>query len=239
MFIKLTATDLTKWASYGACRVLKVFGNNPNVTGLGDDRYIQFHASPVVAASDVPAVASLYSPGGTGFAWGPGTLGEISLAELTIAISTTLASYTAPGAGTGIDCTVEIDTNSPIGPLTTLTGDTTTGVDERQAWATTANNKKRLVRMDFTNNSGATQYPVIQARNSSQSDGLGKALAPVTDGSTTSFFFGPGGGQFEETAADGTLYEGCLITYAQGISFPWNFSASTDCAIRLVHDTLS
>lgn len=245
MHINLLATDLTKWAAYGPCRVLALYGFNPNTGGgSADDRYIQFHEKPSVASSDVPAVKSLYAPGGTGFSYGPGAIGEITLSELTIAVSTAQASYTAPGAGTALNFTVEIETQFPVtSGTTTLVGDLTTGVGSRQIWAESAG-PKRLLRLDVVNATVALVpvYPVIQAIDAGATDSLGKLIATVASATTKTYHFGRGGGQIEERYKSGTSYlvrRGCTILLCSSPLFAsglWTPLATTDCSIRAVYE---
>lgn len=231
MKVKFLITDEAKWVAYGPCRVVQVFGNNNHTA----DSFIQFHEKPLagLANGDVPAVASLYAPASAPFDWKPN--GTINLSELTIAISSTNVNYTAL-TNTGVDATVIVETDFPVGDDTTVVGDLTTGVDHLQVWAN-ADGPKRLLRVDIKNNAGATVYGFAYANDdvgdneaaSNYSSGPLKVLASETK----SFFFGRQG-LTPQALVGGVLRKGCTIEV--GDSNFRNFQASTDYNIRAIYD---
>lgn len=229
MKIKLLITDEAKWVAYGPCRVLQVFGNNNHTS----DNYIQFHEKPLggLAAADVPAVASIFAPASAPFDWKP--TAEISLSELTIAVSSTNVNYTAL-TNQGVDATVIVETDFPVASTTTLVGDLTTGVDSRQVWAN-ADGPKRLLRVDIKNNAATTQYGFVYG-NDSGNEGLSNYSSgplKVLASATTSFFFGRQGLTPQPLAA-GVVGKGCTIEV--GDSNFINLRLSTDYNIRAVYD---
>ena len=206
--IKLVITDETKWVAWGACRVLEVFGYNNHTA----DNYIQFFESPIVANGDVPAVAGLFAPTAAPFGWK--FADPIPLSELLIAISSTEVNYTAL-TNQGLDMTAIVETDCPVTANTTLVGDLTTGVAEKQIWseANGATTPKKLLRVDFKNNLGAVAYPYVSHldTNFAKTSAL-RPLTVVADGATKSYFFGRNGyTPFSDKVTPGNYVKGCTI----------------------------
>lgn len=231
MKVKFLITDEAKWVAYGPCRVVQVFGNNNHTV----DNYIQFHEKPLagLANGDVPAAASIFAPASAPFDWKPN--GTLTFSELTIAISSTNVNYTAL-TNTGVDATVVVETDFPVGDDTTVIGDLTTSVDHLQVW-TQATGPKRLLRVDIKNNAGATMYGFVYANDAvgeneaatNYSSGPLKVLA----GETKSFFFGRDG-LSPQALVGGVLHQGCTVEV--GSSNFRNFQLSTDYNIRAIYD---
>lgn len=231
--VNMLSTDETKWCSYGPCRVMKIWGYNPQ--GSGTVRYIQFHAKPAAAITngDVPAVAALLTTGEQWFDWFFEC--PVELTELSIAISSTQDTYTAI-TDTGVNLTAEIDTSYFVDSHISLVGDLTTGVANRQIW-TNAQGPRQLLRLDISNAGGATIYPNIRASDSALSgDTTVKRLAPIQSGDTTAFFFGLPNSGFSpyRKDADGTVHDGCTVAYNLTGAYSEANAAGTDLNIRAV-----
>lgn len=231
MKIKFVLADEAKWVAYGPCRVVQVFGNNNHTA----DSFIQFHEKPLAGLGngDVPAVASIFAPASAPFDWKPN--GTITLTELTIAISSTNINYTAL-TNTGVDATVIVETDFPVGDDTTVVGDLTTGVDHLQVWANAAG-PKRLLRVDIKNNAGGTMYGFVYANDAvgdneaATNYSSGPLKVPASE--TKSFFFGREG-LTPQALVGGELRKGCTIEV--GDSNFRNFQVSTDYNIRAIYD---
>jgi len=206
--IKMVITDETKWVAWGPCRVLQVFGYN----NAAADVYLQFFQSPIVTAGDVPAVASLFCPTAAPLSWN--FTEPISLSELLVATSTTEVNYTAT-ADAGVDVTILVDTECAVTSNTTLVGDLTTGVLEKQIWseASGLSTPKRLLRVDFKNNLGAVAYPYVSHLDTNFiKTSVLTPLAAVADGTTKSYFFGRHGKHTKGNKLTGNTYAyGCTI----------------------------
>ena len=165
----MVAANLTKWVAWGRIVVHEIHGWNAQ----GADLYIQLHQTPpltaaggALTAGTIPAFKSLLAQQANGFMYNFGAQG-VELSELLIAISTTEPNYTAVGAAGGIDLTIDFDTQFAVDGTEVIVGDLTTGVvATQQVWseATGLAAPKRLLRVDFKNNDGATKlYNVVYA----------------------------------------------------------------------------
>lgn len=241
MIVSLTETDLTKWVSYGPCRVTLVKGFNNN----GTDRYLQLHqrssaASDPLTNGTVPAVKSLHFPASTSATYGSNILGDLPLNELTIAISTTEESYTAPSAGEGLDLTINVEGVSLVRDgITTMVGDLATGVSYREIWPDSSG-YKRLVRLDIINGSGAPIIPIIQAVINAPEARLSKQasriLSAIAIGASRQYFFGPEGGQvLQRQGVSDVVVRATTVNYAgpgysydlePGILYHWTKAGS-------------
>ena len=234
--IKMVAADVAvKWAAFGQCRVIRLFGYNNQAA----DRYIQLHAEPAasVAASDIPAVASFWCAASTAFSWSLDP-NHIELAELAIAISTTEVNYTAASAGTGLDLTAVVDSDFlVVSGTTTVVGDLTTGVADKQIWAESVGAANSLLRLDVKNNSGANAYILIYPEDTPIATENPLAIPKlVADTATVSQFFGRGGlFPYRKTAAK-VERKGLTIKMAPGATLPFTFATGTDYNIRAIHD---
>lgn len=231
--IKMVITDESKWVSYGNTKIHHVFGANNNTSG---DVYIQFHAAPVVLAGDVPAVASLFAPAAAPFDW-PFTE-PIDVSELTIAVSSTQATYTAL-TNTGLDLTAIIETDCPVGANTTLVGDLTTGVTARQVWseASGLSAPKRLLMAEVKNTGGIPVNIFIGADDSvAPSNSTMKGPFLITAGATKKLNFGRDG--ISPRRQDGaTLRQGASIYYSEDLAGPvFTFPAGTAINARAIYD---
>ena len=208
MKIKLLITDEAKWVAYGPCRVVQVFGNNNHTA----DNYIQLHEKPLagLAASDVPAVASIFAPASAPFDWKPND--PICLSELTIAVSSTNVNYTAL-TNTGVDATVIVETDFPVGSNTTVVGDLTSAdKSSRQIWASSATNTKRLLRVDVVNADAQAIYMRLSASDSMLTGDTSNTPFKVNASSTKRFFFGRDGETpFRIDNQTGTEHKGCTV----------------------------
>jgi hypothetical protein len=121
-------------------------------------------ASGLVANGSIPNVKSFLATANNGFDYEFG--GGISLSELTIGISSTELNYTDPGAGGGLDMTIELDTaNYDIRGTEVIVGDLITGVNNKQVWAS-ASGPQYLIRADFLCSHGTTTYLQVFAKDS-------------------------------------------------------------------------
>lgn len=245
--ISLVSTDIVKWVAYGPCRVLAVYGFNPNAA---TDCYIQFHLNKIAAGSTtannvanntVPQVKALYAPANTGFSYGTNAFGEegLDLPELLVAVSTVQASFTA--AATALNMTVVVESDYLVSSGTTVVGDLTTGVASLQVWAHSTTNTKRLLRLDFANGGAAPRYPLIQARDTLGASNRTNILKSVSASGTVNYIFGKGGGNIEEEASPGTRYKGCIVGYAaEGsagyVVSPLAIGAATTNNIRAIYE---
>lgn len=235
MNIKLVIADETKWVAYGQARVLCCYGYNNNAS---DDRYIQFHAKPaaLLANGDVPAVASLYAPANAPFKWEWDK--GIPLSELTIAVSSTQTTYTAL-TNTGLDMTVEVETDFPVSSTTTLVGDLTTGVNSRAVWseASGSSTRKRLLQIRVKNNAVGTIAVFVSAQDSTapaDSTMFGPFLVATTE--TEIITFGRNGVRPFQKLANGTEKHGCTIYYSEDTAAPYSFPAGTDMNALGIYD---
>ena len=230
----LVVADLTKRIAWGHCKVIQIVGFNPQ----GTSRYIQLHQAPAIAASDVPAVKGMEVPPGTWFDWSfPHGL---SLAELTVAISTTQANYTAPAASGGINCSLWTDSDHYVGSGNTISGDLTTGVSSREVWADSAGPKK-LLRLDVKNNNAATRYAWIVPEDAATAIGFTPAtyvhVGPfsIATTATISKFFGKDGlSPYQHLA--GTVKDGCSILLTDAADADTPFVVDTDFNIRALYE---
>jgi hypothetical protein len=228
--IAMVLADETKWCSYGQTRVLKIWGFNNNDEA---DRYIMLFNKPAaaIANGDVPAVKALWCGAEAAFMWPV----EVDLSELSIAISSTEESYTAV-TNTGLDLTAQIETQCPVTSVTTLSGDLTTGVADRQIWAD-ASGPKRLLRLDVKNNAGGTAWARIFAKDSPVITNL-TCYGPfkVLDTETKSFFFGVSGVTPIEHVPSATIRDGCTVTMWDTALLSASVVSTTDFNIRAIYE---
>lgn len=235
MFVAMTASDITKWIAFGGCQLTHLHGTNNN----GAVVYIQLFQAPTALAGDVPSFKSLLCPAGQNFFfdWPPTST---ILSELFIALSSTETSYTAVGAGAGLDMTVTFNSDFPVGTDTTLTGDLTTGVASKQVWAQ-ASGPKRLMRLDIKNNAGANTYPYISAVDSpAAKNSAMRNLAVIANGATKTYTFGKAGySPFESVQTSVTTNrQGCTVVLsASGDIGTTTLVAAASFNIRAVYDT--
>lgn len=231
----MVVADLTKWVAWGPVGVKRITAYNPNIGAV----YIQLFQTPTVTAADVPVIKSLLVPASSQVAFE--YTSKLALSELLVALSSTEASYTAVGAGAGLDMYLIVDSDFLVTSTTTLSGDLTTGVANRAVWTTTPGGK-RLLRLDFKNNLGAVAYPYISAtdapaaKNSAQN-----RLNVVANGATKNYFFGKNGYlPRENTATDGTIKEGCaIVASASGDIGTTTLVATASFNIRAIYDTVA
>ncbi len=230
MKVKLLITDETKWVAYGPCRVVQFFGNN----NTGADVYLQYHEKPLVTAGDVPAVASNYCPSMAPFDFK--FADPISLSELTLAVSSTNVNYTAL-TDAGIDATVIVETDFPVGTNTTLVGDLTTTVASRAIWnaASGLSVRKRLLRLDVYN-AGSAITCFINAQDAETQHRVPDfGPFPVGAASTKSIFFGRDGISPYFVTTAGVENFGCTAYYSSGVA-PFVFNATPNKCFRGIYD---
>ena len=206
MKIKFVLADEAKWVAYGPCRVVQVFGNNNHTA----DSFIQFHEKPLagLANGDVPAVASIFAPAEAPFDWKPN--GVLNFSELTIAISSSNDDYTAL-TNTGVDATVIVETDFPVGDDTAVAGDlTTTNKQTQLVWAS-ADGPKRLLRVDVVNADAQAIYMRVSASDAKLTGDTTNVPFAVPASSSKSFYFGRDGIRPFRIDADGTEHKGCSI----------------------------
>ena len=204
MHKSMVITDETKFIAFGPITIYKIYGRNNTASAV----YIQFHEAPTVAASDVPATKALEASANTWFDWSFEK--GLSLTQLLLAMSSTQINYTAL-VDAGLDCTIEYETNYDVDSNTTIVGDLTTGVASRQIW-TDASGPKSLKRLDVKNNSGATAYVWIAARDLADiTVTLSTHRGPfsVANGATLSQFAGAGITPYAQLL--GVSYRGCAV----------------------------
>ncbi len=216
-YIPMVLADEYKHIAYSSVRVLAVHGFNNHSA----DNYLQFHTKfpGALTAGDVPAIKSMWFPTGAATVYGRETFGEsgLYLPELLAAVSSAEVDYQAV-TNTGLDITLQVETDSYMDTGFTIGGDLTTGVNSRQLW-TIANGPKRLLRLDIANGSGAVSYPFIQATNSiitAIGVSTTKFIPKVADGVTRSYFFGDAGGQVINYTTS-AIQQGCYIGLATSI----------------------
>lgn len=229
----MALADLTKRVAYGNCTVRQVYGYN----NVAVDKYIQFHQKQTVAASDVPAVKGLFAPASAPFSWS--FAGGLNLSELLVAVSTTQVNYTATGANTGLDMTIEVDSDCLVSSTNTIVGDLTTGVASLQVWADADGGTKKLLRLDIVNNDSVDVFAVIQSGDASTTTDIQWNQKIIHGGTTYSYFFGREGKiPFRNDA--GTVRKGCTIRIAAlsagVLTYPLSINANTDYSIRAIYE---
>lgn len=236
MNASLAAADLTKWVAWGPINVQKIYGRNDS----GADLYLQLHQSPVVLVGATPVPNGVLTvPTGQWFDWffEPG----VALSELTIGISTTPLTYTAPGAGLGVTATCLFSSDFAVSNYSGLTvsGDLTTSVASRQVWADSAGPKK-LYRLDVINNNAATTYPYISARDTPAVKNSAQIrLESIAAGATKNYYFGLNGvspiEQYTSAAAFVTA-DGCTVVFSAAADISSTaLDATADKDIRAIY----
>jgi hypothetical protein len=244
MNINMVITDRCKWAAWGFCRVTRIHGWNNEAT----NKYIQLHETPpltaagLVPANQAPNVKSFYAPGSNGFDYEFGS--GISLAELTIAISTTEVNFTDPGASHGLDMTVELDTVFDVRSGDKIAGDLTTGRNSLQVWTNTSGPQK-LLRVDYANVESNNVYLQVFAIDSPPNGTKPIMQGPQdTDqsGLTQSLNFGDNGiipSSGAMVAATGfNTNKGCTLALST-TSGSLTIITGTDDAIRAIYGDVS
>jgi hypothetical protein len=237
--ISLVANDVSKWIAFGPTQVHRIFGYNNNASV----RYIHLLEVPlgeVASGVTIPTIKSLTCQASAPFDWEFETRG-LSLKELTYVPSTTELVTTFAGAGTGLDATLQIDTEHRTPASATLVGDLTTNVANLQVWseATGAATKRKLLRLDLIDGSGVATNAVIQPTDAASTVVQSKGLLPLGVSETKSYFFGPNGLiPFSQTAAGAAKY-GCTVRMALTslgfVTNPMTFDAVTQYKIRAIH----
>jgi len=236
----MVAADITKRIAFGPCVIYQIAGYNPNATGSGDDRYIQLHQAMEIAASDVPAIKSLYAPGNTAFDWQfPQGL---YCSELMVGISTTEALYTAAGGGGGLDLNIIFESQCPWTSAHSLVGDYSTPVAGKTMWseASGLSAPKRLMRVDVKNfNNGNNRRIVVFAHDAPSVDSVATQTRDCgSNGTDNRIFFGKGGLVPFAKSTDGTLRRGCQVRLLDISSIPYAFESNVNYYIRGVVETM-
>jgi hypothetical protein len=153
----MVAADLTKWVAFGNINIQTISGYNAQ----GATVYIQLFQIPPLAAggitaSTVPAFKSLVCPTVAAFNFNFQASG-LALSECLIGLSSTEANYTAVAASSGLDLTMQFDSDYICIGGETVVGDLTTNQQTLQVWteANGATARKRLLRVDLNNNDAA------------------------------------------------------------------------------------
>lgn len=193
----------------------------------GTSYFIQLHgASPTAGMKPLYsrlAVPSSYGTGLNGFSFvyrpdgldtstmtnpvGAVTTAGANTLPVWIAISSTDATYTAVAASTN----VTVDFEEPILELNnqTITGDTTTGVNNLTVFTTSA--AKRFTQFTATNSTGATAYLMLFANSSPATGAVPIDQWTLTNGQTLTQNFGRGLAPMEQSKTDFTNYTGCYL----------------------------
>jgi len=217
----MVAANLTKWVAWGPVTVRSMFGWNNNATPV----YIQFFQTPTVAASDVPAMKSLVAAGNNGFMYVFGPEG-ITLSELLVALSTTELNYTAVSAASGLDMTLDIDSQFACDGTEVVVGDLTTGQNTLQVWTEAAglSAPKRLLRVDVKNNQATdTLVNLVYAVDTVVPGSLVAAFNKCPISVTTTTYYGDAQGGFQPFQQDAnyTQHRGCTINISALVAGFW------------------
>jgi len=211
MLVNMVAADLTKWVAWGPVTVRAIHGWNNNGTSV----YIQLFQTPTVAASQVPACKALVATANNGFMYVFGEQG-ITLSELLVALSTTELNYTAVSAASGLDMTLDIDSQFACDGTEVIAGDLTTGQNALQVWteAAGASAPKRLLRVDVKNNQATDVlvnlvYAVDTVAPTSRVTSFNSCPVSVT--TTTYYGDAQSGFQPYQQDANYTQHRGCTI----------------------------
>lgn len=209
----MVIADETSWIAYGPIKVLRIYGMNNNAS----DRYIQLFDANALAgvptsggayapeSSAVPAVPGLYVQASKPFYWDfPGGL---ELSELFLAISSTQVTYTAV-TNTGLDLTIEYDTNYAVDNTMSLVGDIDTAAAQQQVWATAAG-PKTLLSLRIENAVGDCYAYASKADSPTTRTSTMQPIGPVLDAATSYFHFGPAG--LKLNTASNETSKGCTI----------------------------
>lgn len=229
MLIPMVAADLVKWCAYGPCMVTKIFGYNNQATDL----YIQLHQVPPLAngtltAGAVPVAKSLLTQTKNGFMF-PFPDG-MHLSELLVAISTTEATYTAVGAGGGLDLTIEVDSQYLCDGTEVVTGNLTIATTSLQPWSN-ATGPKHLLRLTAQEVLGAARWVGITAKD--------VASSPIRQfhigaNAQLDLLFGKDGwSPFQQDSAF-VGYDGCLIGTFDNTPWDGTFTANS-LYLRSIH----
>jgi len=182
--------------------------NNAGVT----DRWLQCHSGVAIPADTaVPVRTPLYLPANY---ISEDTLldgGVIAAPGLVLVVSSTRATLTKDVAAT-VDITADVDEYEQAPTEATAVGDTTTGVISRQIWASSAG-PKRLVRVDYSNTTGASIYAQVFARDSLIASMPSLSETLVAANSSVSVSFGGGLVPYEQTSAF-VVHKGCTICFS-------------------------
>ncbi len=232
MLKTLATNELTKQIAFGSVKLTKFFGRNSTASDL----YLQLHQSPVVLAGAAPVpLGVLTTVAGQWFDWD--FAGGLELSELTVAVSSTEATYTAPA--TGVSATIEFESDFDWFSGLTVVGDLTTSVANRQVWSD-ASGPKTLYRLDIVNSSGAATYPYISAGDSPAiKNSAMDSLAGIANGATGTYHFGKGGISPQELQQSGTTFvtaDGCTVVLsASPLITTTALTGSNSFAIRAIY----
>ena len=234
----MTAADLTKFISFGTCRIREIHGFN----NQSQDLYIQcFDQLPVsasvnVSASTVPTCKSMHTQAGNSFKWEFNDGLDFSKG-LIIAVSSTETNYTAVSAASALDMTVVVDGPYLVANWAGLTvvGDLTTVISTLTVWSDTTTSAKRLLRLDTTGNGGTPRFLVGYAVDSPSASDNPVFFIPYPENSTLAFDSNliP----MSKTASTQGIHNGLTIALADTNAIG-NISVST-CSIRAIYANVS
>lgn len=232
MKVTLLATQLAYWFTYGPGTLTKVYGTNAQAT----DRWLMFFTNPYATAGDVPTIKPLWFPSLVDTFYLD--LKDLGLDQLYGMISTTAGVLTAPGAGTGLNISVEFDSNYIINHTTskpTLAGDLTTGVAGLTIWSE-ASGPKKLRRLECINTSASDVYFFISAKDTitvTDSSMLGPFLCLANNGTINIFF---GDGVSPKLISANALKQGGHVVASLSPLFGGAVIATTDFNIRATYE---
>lgn len=216
--LALTNANIYQFMSFGPIKIRRIHGYNNQAANV----YIQLHqkipdsiATPL-ATGNVPTFKSLVTTPSNGFMY---TFGEegVWFDPLVIGMSSTETTFTAVGANAGIDCTIEYDSSEYVtNGNETITGDLSTGVSVINPWTdSVANAGRRLLRVDYTNNDGATRFLLLST--DAGTTNLADQVYQVANGATITKEFFPGYQTFSQDATF-TAHYGCRLLQSTSAS---------------------
>lgn len=190
MNFSLVAANINpKWVAWGPVQIKRFQGWNANASAV----YIQFHQTPPLAggttltAGRVPEFKSFLASAANGFDYE--FPNYVRMNELTVALSSTEANYTAVGAGAGLDLTMEFDSLYDVQNGDAVIGDLTTTGSSFTIWSQ-ASTAKRLLRLDLIEQIGAKRFVVVQATDAVHNPSSADFICPITASQSLALNFG-------------------------------------------------
>ena len=238
----VAATVTPVWLHFGPNRVRTIEGYNPS-----GDLFLQLFDLPSPSNSPITTGAipreSLQLQGTNSFKWDFNDGIDFSR-DLSVAVSTTQASYTAPGAGAGANVSIIHDGPYPVlassgAPyVVSDVGDYSTPIDHLQVWteAAGATAGKILRRIDYRPNAALQKYLVGYAVDTplASSKPLFIISIPASaNGQDLQFHAGAGNPIFAQLA-DFTLKAGLTINIA-ATTVPGAVTAGTPGVMRAIY----
>lgn len=158
MRVKLTKANISSWVAFGNCTVYSMTGYNDQAS----DVYIQLHemcpnssvAPNPIGSTYLKATLLTQSKNGFKYEW----VGGLNFSCLLVGMSTVPDTFTAVGAGGGVEVEIEVGGVFLCNGAETIVGDLTTGCDYLIVQADSGPTGKKLLRMDYINADGAPRY---------------------------------------------------------------------------------